>query len=230
MTATYGDAGVPEVTVKSGGNPGVTTPTDIRQVATMFGADEVEVHENGKTGHVAVEVKGLSTQDRSHLCDALREAGPAGTSVSVLPMDGDESAEEMVEDGREYLTPEELLTVISCLPDDWEPGDDLEFADVDWEAVKPIADDFGGFPELIEAVKRSTAETPESRTDAVQMYNASSPSRGGEADESAAQRREMDAVEKAKAAYVAGDIGILELEDRLEDAIELEHPPTATPS
>jgi hypothetical protein len=119
---------------------------------------------------------------------------------------------------------------MSCLPDDWEPGDNIAFADVDWEKVKPIADDYGGFLELIEAVKRSTAETPESRSDAVKIENVSSTFGGDETAQNDTQDETDDAVYAAQEAYVEGEIGIMELESRLEDAIELDHEPTAHPT
>jgi hypothetical protein len=124
----------------------------------------------------------------------------------------------------EMLTDQELWTVLSVLPDDWEPGDDIEFTDVDWDRLQPIADDYGGFPQLIEAVKRSTTQggTDASR-DTVTVESPSSTFHDDESSQSAADRQTDDAVVAAQNAYVEGEIDILELEDRLEDAIDLDH-------
>jgi hypothetical protein len=119
------------------------------------------------------------------------------------------------------LTDRELLQAISCLPDGWEPGDDIEFADVDWETLKPIADEHGGMQGVIEAVKASTIEAPDSGSESVEQSDDPTDSDEDEAAESDRERADGDAVDAAKDAYVRGDIGVLELEERLEDAIEL---------
>jgi len=131
---------------------------------------------------------------------------------------------ELPPDDHEVLTREELLKVMSALPSGWEPGDDIEFEDVDWETLKPLSDKYGGMQGLVQAVKRST-ET----ADEVHPQNASSLSHVDETPQQSTERPEGP-VEEAKAAYIEGDIGVLELEDRLEDAIELDHEPTAHPS
>jgi hypothetical protein len=237
----YGSGPLPDITVDVGGTLRRSmTLTDIEHTAAMMGAGEIQVHEDHEQHHVGVRVSQLSVEDREDLQTVLRDHTAPGVTLDVTALDGDDT-----DDDGDYLTDQELLTVMRCLPDDWGPGDDIEFGEVDWCTLKPLADDFGGVRDLAEATKRSVAASPdraqdahnlravaeasERRAERIESADASHPPSTNETSQQPAQRREADAVGAAKDAYVSGDIGILELEDRLEDAIELEHPPTATP-
>lgn len=125
--------------------------------------------------------------------------------------------------GDEVLADAEFLRVMRAVPDYWEPGDDLEVADLDWSELEPLVDKYGGLPELVGAIKRTAAESPDEREDTQGV-------RAMETSSAPAQRPESDSVEQAKTAYVDGDIGVVELEDRLEEVIELDYEPTAHPS
>lgn len=217
----YGSA--PDTTIDPVGEPDTPTTrahtaSQIEHVCAQMGADEIEVYQDYDEMRLGVGVSGLSTDERNHLYMALRECTSPGIEIVVRSLETGNKTEHV-------LTDQELLKVISCLPDGWEPGDDIEMADVDWERLKPIADDVGGFPELVEAVKRSTADGSEVRSDAVKVENMSTLWSGDRSAHETAERRETDTVEQVQQAYVEGEIGILELEERLDDAIELDHDP-----
>lgn len=65
-----------------------------------------------------------------------------------------------------------------------------------------------------------TTESSERRSETTKMENVSTLFGDSESELRPTQERTDDPVEQAKTAYVEGDIGILELEDRLDDVLD----------
>jgi hypothetical protein len=91
--------------------------------------------------------------------------------------------------------------------------DHIEVSRRDYEQVEDLVEEYGGLKPLLKAFQRSVV-TSDDTLDAPNDETDSAPA--------------QDDVEALKQAYVDGDIGILELERELEDAIELDYTPTAT--
>lgn len=204
------------------------TATEIEMICREFGADEVEIEQDCENHHVDACVDGLSAEGRHDLSLALREAMHPGTTVDVVLLHGSDDS-----DARAVLTDEELFEILQAFPDDWHETREIDISEVDMETLKPYIDRFNGLPGVCRAIDRSTegdeledawnlrhiADGSEQSAEAVSVREASTPFDSDETDHDATERRDDDAVDEAKRAYVDGEIGELELEDRLEDAL-----------
>jgi len=138
---------------------GTTTVQDYVHVATLHGADDIEVYEDKSASKVDVCVSGISDKSRAELCKNLVANSPAGVAVEVISKD--------------------------------------------------------------------TEQPCSTSSEEVYQINDPNPIQVKENDSRAVQRDSEDAVKAAKKAYVDGEIGEMELEKRLEEAIEVPHDFTA---
>lgn len=235
----YGEVGVPDT---------VTTAQDYALVASAHGADDVRVEEDRDNHLVEVYVSGLDADERRRILTDIKKAKPPSVGVDIIPEDDDPDYNVMREteyDGVEIVVTEDhrLLVDGDDITGEYNgrPIDtallhevkhrvaagELPYEDDDPPEVMPegeflqvaaALDDGGiedlpkplvekyGFPDILEVFENSAAERHENVEE------------GGSTDATPTPRT----VEEAKQAYVDGDIGILEFENRLEDLIEVE--------
>jgi len=218
----------PDIDVTVGNSDSLSNMQDVAILCQKFGADEIEVEEDVENMLITVFVDGLSAHSREALHQELRQCAHVGVAFDVVPF-------EKADDNIRPLTDKELLTAMRASPDGFEPGDDVTDytpLDYDMEALQPLLDEYGSLEKLAAAINQSSAKR---QADAHALRHV--PQQRSERDETETTQPSNtgkepidDPLTAAKQAYISGDIGILELEDRLEDAIELEHEPTAHPT
>lgn len=223
----------------------VTTPQDFAALATARGADSAEVHEDVVNTDIEIHVTGMSSEERYRLLQTCRKAKPAGTIVDIVPADDDPDYEiqrEWEHDGHDIVLTEDQRLLLDHqditaeyagepisshtirkikdrigkgeLPKDDPIMPEKEFMAVashinnedDIGELADLCEKYGGWKELYQAFEDAAVERHESVVSSEE--SASSPN--------------TESVEEVKQAYVEGEIGDLELENRLEEVIEVE--------
>ena len=123
---------------------------------------------------------------------------------------------------RGELTHAELLRFVNALPDNVH-SNNVNVSEINVDKIKPLIEEYGGIIPLVNAARQRTIDGSEE----VYQINDPNPIQVKENDSRAVQRDSEDAVKAAKKAYVDGEIGEMELEKRLEEAIEVPHDFTA---
>lgn len=183
----------------------VITAQDYCALATARGADRAWVEEDHDNRVVEVHVSGMDTQSRKRLLDTIKKHKSLTVAVEIVP-----------EDDTPVMLEKETVQVMAAV----EQTDDDSLS-VDFRQLQPLLDKYGGVKPLTEAFVNSTTATyddveGENDSDPTGVEPQSSPTDGDGYDGA------VCSVEEIQQAYVEGEITLLEMEERLENAIELD--------
>lgn len=215
------------------------TPSEIFAVCRPYGADDATVEEDVANGHVKIWTN-ADAETRHKIYTAVRKLTSCSVAVTVEPRDESavdrtfNSASERastVDSG--MLTDAELFEVLQALPDEWHDTRNLDIGKADMDTLEPYMERFGSLRDVLHAVEQSVdgddelddawnlrhvANGADMGAQTVKMDNVSTLF-GNDRTDSASTQRDTDDVESVHEAYVEGNIGEHEMEQRLEDVL-----------